>query len=286
MEHKIATIINFCSNDYPFLEHAVRQAKRFSKQIIVPVCNHFYDGMVENREILRAAYAEHPECLFVEFEYNAEKNFYAAQGRRMWHSIARLIGFYFLDPDIEYVLFIDTDEIVDAQAFSAWVETREYQQYEAMRLACYWYFREPHLQAEATEDTPLLVCRAAWNPDLILHPWEREGGFALFKGKKIRGVKSEAPMIHHYSWVRTREQMLRKAMSWGAHDEKDWATLIDEEHSRLFNGSDFVHGYAFRKVDPFVDIDLVKKPSLLHANPSRVVTTEEFLKMDVLLRCL
>jgi hypothetical protein len=51
--------------------------------------------------------------------------------------------------------------------------------------------------------------------------------------------------MHHYSWVRTKEEMLRKVKAWGHTNDKDWNTLIEEEFSREFNGKDFVHGYNF-----------------------------------------
>ena len=43
----IAAIINFCTNDYRFLARSIAETKSFSSQIIVPVCDHFFDGTPE-----------------------------------------------------------------------------------------------------------------------------------------------------------------------------------------------------------------------------------------------
>ena len=57
------------------------------------------------------------------------------------------------------------------------------------------------------------------------------------------------PLIHHYSWVRTKEEMLKKVLNWGHKNDKNWSDLIEEEFSRPFNGTDFVHGYNYNIVE-------------------------------------
>ena len=56
--YKIATIINYCTTDYKFIGHCINEAKSFSDQVIVPVCDHFYDGTPEDRELLEKTYKE------------------------------------------------------------------------------------------------------------------------------------------------------------------------------------------------------------------------------------
>jgi hypothetical protein len=52
-------------------------------------------------------------------------------------------------------------------------------------------------------------------------------------------------LCHHYSWVRTKDEMLQKVKSWGHSADKNWTQLVEEEFSRDFNGTDFVHGYTY-----------------------------------------
>ena len=56
-------------------------------------------------------------------------------------------------------------------------------------------------------------------------------------------------MMHHFSWVRTKEEMLTKVKNWGHASDKDWIVGIEEEFSRDFNGTDFVHGYSYNIVE-------------------------------------
>ncbi len=286
----VATVINFCSNDYPFLAHAIKNASAFSSQIIISVCDHFFDGVKENKELLNQIYLEHPECQFIEFAYDKEKNLYGSHSVSYWHNLGRMLGVYFLDESIEYVLFLDADEIVESDRFCKWLSSFPLT-YEAMRFSCYWYFRASSFQAKTLEDSAFLVKKSVLTGDILMHPHEREGCFQGIKGNKMRQVDGldALPLFHHYSWVRTKEQMLRKVLSWGHNGERDWVSLVEEEFLQPFKGKDFVHGYTFQEVKPFVEIDLMKKPYLQKAqNPQNVrrVETDEIHKIDLTLRFL
>jgi hypothetical protein len=289
MTHRIATVINFCSNEYPFLGHCVQQVKKFSKQIIIPTCDHFFDGIPEDRDLLRRIYREHPDCLFIEFEFNPEQNECGPKNSQFWHNLSRLLGLYFVDKDIDYILFIDCDEIFDADAFMQWLHVFPYVEYEAMQLACYWYFRKECYQAAKWEDTPVFVKKSGIVIDMLMDPLERGSIYSQTQGDKLRHVLGvdQRPMCHHYSWVRTKEQMLRKVLSWSHRTERDWKRLVEEEFERPFNGRDFVHGYECVAVEPFVEIDLYKEPlnfQVEEAKNVRFINTEKIHKIDLSLR--
>lgn len=60
-----------------------------------------------------------------------------------------------------------------------------------------------------------------------------------------------APLVHHFSWVRSREEMLRKVASWGhRRDRSDWADLVNQEFEREFRAGDrdFVKGYMYEQL--------------------------------------
>lgn len=280
----LATIINFSTNEALFLRHCLEEALCFSDQVLVPVCDHFFDGAPENRELLDAIYAAHPEVQFIEYAWSKE-NFYGNHSAHFWHNISRLIGTYFLDPKVENVLFLDVDEIVEAGRFASWLKEFPLSDYTAVRLACYWYFREPFLQALQWEDTPLLISKAALHYDAIMHPQERAGTFEMALGKKLRGAVSQeqTPMVHHYSWVRSREALLRKVSAWGHRDERDWRSLVEAEFSREFSGTDFVHGYSFKEVEPYLKANCY---SLGQKRGSNVIylKTSDIHKIDIQLK--
>ena len=60
---KIATVINYCTTDYRFLKFCIDEAKKFSHQIVIPVCSHFFNGESENRALLNLSYQEHLDVL-------------------------------------------------------------------------------------------------------------------------------------------------------------------------------------------------------------------------------
>ena len=78
----------------------------------------------------------------------------------------------------------------------------------------------------------------------------REQCHEMLNVKKTRNVKgiNGKPMIHHYSWVRTKDEMLKKVLTWGHNKDRDWVKLIEEEFTRPFNGKCFVNNYEFKVI--------------------------------------
>ena len=280
----IASVINFCSNDYPFLRSCIEGVSDISSQIIVPVCDHYFDGEKEDLKKLGKIYAEFPQVQFVQFPYDLNRCLYANHSISYWHNLARLMGLYFVRADT--VLFLDADEIFEVEKLKTWVAEFPYSDYDAIRLANYWYFRDSRCRATEWEDTPLLIKREHLTGQLIMQERERAGTFAACAGNKVRMTKGldGLPMCHHYSWVRTKEQMLRKVRSWGHHWERNWEALVEEEFSRPFNGRDFVHGYTFNQVEPYAEIDLQKEPIGKGQGKSlQILTTDDMNKIDLAL---
>ena len=282
-KHPLATIINFCSNEAPFLKPCLKEALKFSQKVYVVVADRFFDGVEEDMALLTDFFSTYSRVQFLLYPYmpvtmNQKNNkVYQQVGEaNFWHSLSRLIGFSLLDPSIEYTLFLDVDEIADGNLFQRWLDTREYQKYTALRPANYWYFRESCYQAEKLEDSAVLIQNQKTDLSSLLKKSEREALFEDAQELKIRNVLFEnKPLIHHYSWVRTKEQMFKKIRSWGHKNDRPWAALIEKEFSSDFKGKDFVHGYNFEKVKPFCKIDLaqnflkVQKPGTgSNPNPS------------------
>lgn len=263
-KHPIATIINFCSNESRFIKANIEQAKLFSMQVIIPVCDHFFDGTPENREILEKVYSAFPGCLFVEYPFEPEKIskkiFNKIDPAHFWHSLSRLIGTLFLRDGIESVLFLDADEVPDGARFGEWLDSSDYKAHTALKLSNYWYFREACNQAIEKEDSIVLAQKKALENEIILHADERDAIYNLVPGPKRRYVMSHdgKPMFHHYSWVRTQEEMLKKVSTWGHKGDRNWIELVKKEFQGSFSGRDFIHHYNYRIVEPFFDIELTE----------------------------
>ena len=253
-KHPIGTVVNFCTNESRFIGHCLEQALLFSRQVVVPVANHFFDGTPENRALLDQVYQAFPECLFIEYPFIPDQipkaMFHFVRPEAFWHCFSRLIGFFFLDERMDGVLFLDADEIAEGVNMAEWLDCSDYEHHTVLKFANYWYFREPTLQAESLEDSILFVKKRALAIDMLLDNEERNAIYDSLPGPKRRmvlGVDGK-PLFHHFSWVRTEGEMLKKVQTWGNRKARDWEQLVKNEFATPFTGTDFIHGYRFRTV--------------------------------------
>jgi len=258
----IAAIVNFCSNESRFLAACLTEAQKFSRQVIVPVCDHFFDGTPENRLVLEQVYRAFPDCHFVEYPFIPSEIprhiFQDVAPAHFWHSCSRLVGASVLNDDIESVLFLDADEVAEGDRVAEWLEASDYRQHMVLKLANYWYFREPKYQALSWEDSIVLAQARALTPELILRQEERDALYDELPGPKRRHTTGcdGQPMFHHFSWVRTKDEMMKKVSAWGHKADRDWKQLVEQEFAGGFRGVDFIHGYKYREIAPRFDIRL------------------------------
>jgi hypothetical protein len=276
----IASVISFCTYDLRFLDKCIQSVKPFSSQILIPVCDHFYNGLPEDRSLLEKIYHKYQDIDFVEFAYS-EEEFYGTPVKfipgspewgHQWHNSGRLVASYFLNRDITHILFLDVDEIFSENLYAI-----PFGEFEALRFATYWYFKSANSCATVYPDGPLLLKRELLSHELLLNIHERMGMYLGIKGKKQREYLHKGkPIVHHYSWVRTREEMLQKVRSWAHHWERNWEELIDQEE-------DFVRKYSYREIEPFweplqevISLPEEKKQTV------RKVTAKEIFRMEIL----
>ncbi len=255
--YNVTTIINYCTNDYRFIGHCIHEAKQFSEQIIVPVCDHFLDGTPENRELLDRTYEENrQDATFAEYVYDTEV--FAELRYNAVHALSRSLAFNSLGESTDYVLLLDADEIVKGRRFRHFLDNGGVDANNAMLIANYYYFREVRFRARTPEDSLLLLKRSAVTADMLLQEGDRSDAFRATPGPKARGVLGldKKPMAHHYSWVRTKDEMLKKVRTFGHRSDRDWIALVEEEFSREFNGTDFITGYAYDTMVPYISVEM------------------------------
>ncbi len=268
----LTTTISYCTNDYRFLRKCVEEARIFSEQILIVVCDHFFDGEKENRALLEKCYQEFPDCTFIEFEFLKDELYspYLLRSSKdpdwksCWHSTPRYISFFYLDARCEQVLFLDVDEIFEGERFLNWLKNGCYQDHTAMRLQAYYYFREARFRATQRHNLSLWSLRKVLEPHMLMSSDDRWGIFGAIPGKKKEFVLGEGdlPMVHHYSGVKTKEEWIKKSASWGHSWEKNWLELIEENYRSDFAGKDFTHGHNYEIVDPYFDPFQVKVEAL------------------------
>ena len=237
---KIGTVISYCGNDERFIRRCIDEALKVSDTVVVPVSTHLYDGTPEDLSSIKRLAEEYSEVVFGVFEWTKGHH------PRYWHNVSRILGCDMLDDDIDWVLFLDSDEILDSTLFNKFKEDSTFDSYDTYKLACYWYFREENYQATSWEDSPVLIRKELVSIDPNNLYMEREQLYEALDVIKRRMVTQDGkPFVHHYSWVRTKEQMMQKVKAWGHNADKDWVALIEEEFSRPFNGRCFVNDYSF-----------------------------------------
>lgn len=186
-----------------------------------------------------------------------------------------------------WVMFLDGDEVPDGRAFLRWWRTETTKTTEipgagvdadpttvvAYKLANYWYFLSPHLRSEVHQDSVLLIQASRVTEHGLRDLMERDGLVAAAvttsssaasasKGETASvvvrrmqyGSVPGRPMFHHYSWVRSRRDLLQKVGGWGHSSDRPWKellehawTLMDEYGEPLRR--DFVHGHPLIEVD-------------------------------------
>lgn len=249
----IATIVTFSTTEARFLKALTQQAALFSEQIIVSHCERFFDGREENYELLEKIYRSFPDTEFIRVPLVSKLH---TPGIGYLTSVARRAGASLLRDSIKTVLFLDGDEVPDGARFQEWLAMTDLEPYHLANMAAYWYFREARYQAIPHEEAGLLIDREILTHELLLGNSERSALIDLPVQKIMHagGLDGE-PLMHHFSWVRSQEEMLRKVASWGHFKERDWNSLVEEEFRGEFKGTDFVHGYPFREISPAFDVE-------------------------------
>lgn len=247
------TIISYCSIDSRFIKENISQCLFFSKNIYITISSHLFNGKPEdedNIDDLIEYIKDMPNIQIIRFNWDPTKP------PRYWHNYARWLGLQ--KCDTEYVMFIDSDEIIDGRImYKTFIDDHDFwKMHDEYIFSCYWYFRDTKYRAKKLEQCHKLVRRSILTEDIIFS--EKELGAIPSSDKKFKVLYevryNNTPFLHHFSWVRSKEEMIDKTESWGHKDDKDWRSLIEEEFSREFNGTDFVHGYEYDIVEPPFDI--------------------------------
>lgn len=267
----IGTVISYCTNDYRFISKCIEEAKVFSNQILVVVCDHFFNGEEENRVLLDSTYASHPDCQFIEFAYYPDHIYSkyhtidpaSEDWAIYWTATTRYIGLQYMSREIEHVLFLDSDEVVEGTRFLKWFESGKEREFEVMRFGSYYYAIRADLQSELYVNLPLIVKKECFQGLTLLNSLERIGAYRSHVGPKREYVLGldEKPLVHHYSWVRTKQEALQKGRTWAHRNDADWDALIKDAFQlknidRIF-GSD----HTFKTIEsPYFDPMSVKIP--------------------------
>lgn len=240
---KISVVVSYCSLDKRFIKPLLNQLLIFCDDIVVVYFDKLLNGVPE-------PLAEIHE--FLDIDRNKIRGLKLKHSNdhssRYFHNLARWEGQKIAKYD--ELLFLDADEIPDGKVFKELLANGQLKSLDAADFCCYWYFRSAKYRATQTENCGLFIKRKFIVEKLMfteLERWSYRNLSNLRYGPLLQ--LNTGPFVHHFSWVRTEEEMLRKVSSWGHRHDRDWNQQIKEEFSRDFNGTDFVHGYSYSLVE-------------------------------------
>ena len=271
MSHPVGCIILTNADDLHFLTATLQQINTIFKDIVIAYGTTLWNGEADDLEKLQAFKQRHAHMHNVRFvTYNVQEDKLTFMANQVtpamyWEAHARYISLEALDKTCEYIMFLDADEVVDGAMFQRWLDTHEYKEYDAMKLANYWYWRTPELRARNyIEDSVVFIKRNVFNPFMLFSNMGRHGMFENCKSQETRKIRqltnmNAEVMVHHYSWVRTKEAMMRKVKNWGHRgDRQNWVDLVEQEFNTTIseNHHDFLKGLSYDIVENTFNIQM------------------------------
>ncbi len=240
----ISTVISYCSLDEKFIDANINECLKFSDEVIIVYFDHLLNGKLENDTKLINILRKYQKAKGIKIEFDRNKD------SKYHHNLARWIGYKYASND--WLLFLDADEIPDGKGFYSILSNLIVKPQLCYFFTCFWYFRRPEYQSTVTEQCGLLINKCNITSELIFS--DKERWQPKFMNTLSHSVVSY-PYIHHFSWVRTKAEMLAKVSSWAHKEERDWVNLVEKEFRGDFQGTDFIHGYSYREVKNIFKIE-------------------------------
>lgn len=219
-----------------------------------------YDGAPEDsslyHELERRFDGDRDRLSFVTYDVDVD---IARDRPYEMHNMSRVCGYehaVHANPCVSWVLFLDGDEVPDGESFSVWWRTNTRDSDVAYKFSNYWYFLLSTLRADQTEDSVLMIHSKNIRPHTLLYG-ERERDSLLQDCPSVhrRMVdRSAGSMFHHFSWVRSRKDLVKKVTTWGHKGDRPWKQLLEHcwammDEMGVTPRVDFVHGYRLVVVD-------------------------------------
>jgi hypothetical protein len=258
----LGAVVPLTSLETEWAADALREALRVAAPVVVVYSDHLSDGTPEDLGYVSTLQRELAGAPGAAALVWVPVHWHAGRTLHFWMRYLRWAGLPFVPLSTDYVLWIDADEVLDVERFVAWWGSPlglPASGAGACKLANYVYFREPRFQSIELEDSVVVSRRAhALHSDAFFEDphKSREAFFDDVPGGGPRGVRAldGEPLVHHFSWARSKEVMLKKVRAWGHSAERDWVALVEAEFTHEFTGTDFVHGHKYRTLSvPWIE---------------------------------
>jgi hypothetical protein len=257
---EIGIVINYCSNERSFLLPIINECLKVTKHIAICYGDKLYDNTPEESDVLlEYCKFKYPSIKFLQYKVDITTPVTELKGvvRRptaYWCNLARWLGYSALKTEVDWIMFLDADEIPDGERMHSWLLNTTLDKAYNYKLANYWYFKLPIYQAKTHEDSILLVHKDQLHEDSVFHDDERDGILkvsGLPQKRMVMGL-DDKPMIHHYSWVRSKTGIATKLRTWAHRDDLFKNVDIQQIVEYIYRNNevnDCVHNYQYEIVD-------------------------------------
>jgi hypothetical protein len=213
--------------------------------IVVVYMTHFFTGEpdVEIESIINALQKQFTTVKFL--KVNWSKSMFS-NNPGFWECEMRMYGF--ANTTSDWILFIDSDEVLrSSKRFLEWFHNKKNEP-KSFKLANYWYFMSRRRRAKQIEDSIVLVHRSLLHHHLFRMFGAGRNAFAVFAERNVKDLEGDV-MFDHYSWVREPDILLRKVLTWGHRNDRDWLTLVRNALKEdPLTTKDFLHNYEYEIV--------------------------------------
>lgn len=141
------------------------------------------NGEPENRYLLNKVYEANPRATFIEYPYCPK--IVEKYGSRFLRNAARWIAIKRIAPVVDFVLFLNSDKVVDGHRFKDWLENAKLASTDSVKFLNNWYFRDPSIQSKQIEANIVMARRS----HLVgRHVFKDDERHSLVIGKKVLDV--------------------------------------------------------------------------------------------------
>jgi len=251
----IGAVIPLSSIEAAFAAFTITEAARVSTVVVVVYADHLSDGTKEDLSYVDAVRAQVESSRPGGTVVWAPVRWFPGRTSRFWVRYLRWVGFGLVPRGTDYLMWLDADEVIDAPRFVEWWASAAAPPSSGeatVKLDTFVYFRDERFQSTVLQNSPVVVRRSSLDSVSLFFDNDGKEREMFFDDLPTKGTAHAAgrdgkPLVHHYSWVRTKEGMLQKVRAWGHNaDGGNWEAKVEEEFSHPFKGKDFVHGDAFR----------------------------------------
>jgi 5'(3')-deoxyribonucleotidase len=238
----LSVIIPYCSLEKDLMDDVLESLDGACDEIIIVYLTHLFDGTLdtESDEVIKNYKLKYPCIKDICVQWTPKKTH---QG--YWPCTMRKIGY--LQSTKDWILLIDSDETIqNKDTFTKWFQSVRDGPIVSYKLANYWYFLSKQRRSKTLEDSIVIVKREEINIRQFSQYATDRDSFVNKNTPRMTKDLDGNPMFNHYSWVRSKEVLLKKVKTWGHREDRDWIPMVEKAFSEdILTTPDFVHNYTY-----------------------------------------